>query len=118
MGDNVFLLVAVIAFGVGAVFGLSMAALHFARRSPPPMALAVMHGIFVLSGFAMLFGVVWPNFSGRPAWALAVFAVAAVGGSAMVLGWRAKPLPSGLVLVHGGAALIAFTILLAAFFGL
>ena len=118
MADNVFLLAAVIAFAIAAVFGVGMAALHFARRSPPPMALAVMHGIFVLSGFSMLFGVVWPNFSGRPAWALAVFAVAAVGGSAMVLGWRSKPLPSGLVLVHGGVALIALAILLTAFFGL
>ena len=118
MADNVFLLAAVIAFAVGAVFGLSMAALHFARRRPPPMTLAVLHGIFVLSGFAMLLGAVFPSFSGRPALALAVFAVAAVGGSAMVLGWRSKPLPSGLVLVHGGVALIAFAILLTAFFGL
>jgi hypothetical protein len=36
----------------------------------------------------------------------------------MVLGWRSKPLPSGLVLVHGGVALVGFAILLSAFFAL
>lgn len=113
-----FLTAAVILFAVAALFGATMALMHFLGRTPPKMSLAVMHGIFVVCGFGALFGVVWPNFTGRPAWALAGFALAAVGGSAMVLGWRARPLPSALVLIHGGVALLAFATLLTAFLGL
>jgi hypothetical protein len=35
----------------------------------------------------------------------------------MVLGWRAKALPSALVLIHGGVALVAFAVLLSALLG-
>lgn len=112
-----FLTAAVVSFAVAALFGATMALRHFIGRTPPAMALAVLHGVFVVCGFAALLGVVWPNFNGREAWALGGFAVAAVGGSAMVLGWRAKPLPSAVVLIHGGVALISFALLLAAFLG-
>jgi hypothetical protein len=112
-----FLTAAVVSFAIAALFGATMAVRHFAGKTPPAMALAVLHGIFVVCGFGALLGVVWPNFHGRETWALGGFALAAVGGSAMVLGWRSNPLPSALVLVHGGVALIAFAILLVAFFG-
>jgi hypothetical protein len=36
----------------------------------------------------------------------------------MALGWRARPLPSALVLIHGGVALVAFALLLGAFLAL
>ena len=113
-----YLTAAVILFALAALFGATMAVMHFLGRTPPRVSLAILHGVFVVCGFAALLGVVWPNFDGRPAWALAVFAVAALGGSAMVLGWRARPLPSALVLIHGGVAVAAFGILLAAFFAL
>ena len=111
-----FLTYAVISFALAALFGATMAVRHFSGRAPA-MALAVLHGIFVVGGFSALLGAVWPNFEGRPTWALGGFALAAVGGSAMVLGWRARPLPSALVLIHGGVALVAFAILLGAFAG-
>lgn len=110
-----YLTYAVIAFAVAALFGVTMAVRHFSGKFPGT-PLAVLHGIFVIGGFVVLFTQAWPNFDGRPTWALAGFAIAAVGGSAMVLGWRAKRLPSALVLIHGGVALIAFGILASALF--
>ncbi len=107
---------AVVLFAIAALFGGFMAVLHFLGKTPPPMGLAVLHGIFVIGGFSALIGAVAPGFSGKPVWALAIFALAAVGGSAMVLGWRSKPLPSALVLAHGGAALTGFAILAGAYF--
>lgn len=104
--------VAVLLFSVAAAFGVSMAAIHFTERRPPPVALAVLHGLFIVAGFGVLFGVVAQNFQGHAVWALGAFALAGVGGATMVLGWRAKPLPSGLVLLHGGVALIGLAILI------
>lgn len=111
------LTVAVVLFAIAAALGATMAVLHFMGKSPPPMMLAVLHAVFIVPGFGVLLGAAWPAFSGPTTWALILFGLAALGGLAMVLGWRAKPLPSALVLVHGGAALTAFAILLMAFFG-
>jgi hypothetical protein len=112
-----FLTAAVILFAIAALIGLSMAARHFFAKKPPTSILAALHGLFVVTGFSALLGLVWPNFDGRPAWALGGFALAAVGGSAMVLGWRSRPLPSALVLIHGGVALLSFALLLAVYLG-
>jgi len=106
---------AVVSFAIAAAFGISMAVRHFLGKWPGT-PLAVLHGLFVLAGFAALFTAAWPNFSGPPAWALGGFAIAAAGGSTMVLGWRSKRLPSGLVLVHAGVALVAFGLLVSAYF--
>jgi hypothetical protein len=112
------LTVSVVLFAIGAAFGITMATLHFMGRSPPPFSLAILHGVFVIGGFAMLWGALWPAFDRRETWALGLFALAALGGTAMVLGWRTKPPPSALVLAHGGAALFAFAVLLAGYFAL
>lgn len=109
---------AVILFAIAATFGASMAVLHFSGKTPPPMALALFHGLFVVCGFGALAAAAASDFGGRTTLALGVFVLAALGGGAMVLGWRSKPLPSGLVLVHGGVALVGFAILLSAFFAL
>ena len=105
-------------FAIAAIFGVTMAVLHFMGKSPPPMGLAVLHALFIIPGFGVLVGAVWRLFSGPPTWALGIFALAALGGGTMVLGWRAKPLPSALVLIHGGAALTGLAILVAALLGL
>ncbi len=105
---------AVVLFAGAASVGLTMAVLHFMGKSPPAMGLAMLHGLFVLPAFAVLWAALWPTFSGAAALALAIFGVAAIGGATMVLGWRAKPLPSALVLIHGGVALIGLAVLASA----
>ncbi len=112
--------VAVILFAIAAAFGATMAVMHFMGKTPPPVALALMHGVFVVAGFAVLLGAVWPDFHGRATWALAVFGVAALGGFTLAIGRhaRGKSLPSALVAGHGALALIAFVILLTAAFAL
>ena len=110
--------VAVLLFSIAAAFGVAMAAIHFTERRPPPWAVAVLHGLFIIAGFGVLFGVVAENFRGHATFALGIFALAGVGGAAMVLGWRAKPLPSALVLVHGGVALLGLAILIGAALGM
>ena len=110
-----YLTYAVVSFAIAALLGATMAVRHFSGKWPGT-PLAVLHGLFVIAGFVLLVTEAWPNFDGRPTWALAGFAIAGVGGSAMVLGWRSKRLPSALVLIHGGVALIAFGLLASALF--
>ena len=110
--------VAVLLFSIAAAFGVAMAAIHFTEGRPPPWAVAVLHGVFIIAGFGVLFGVVAENFRGHATFALGMFALAGVGGAAMVLGWRAKPLPSVLVVVHGGVALLGLAILIGAALGM
>jgi hypothetical protein len=110
---------AAILFGIGALFGATMATLHFLGKTPPPVALAVLHGLFVVSGLALLLGAVWPDFGGRATIALVIFGLAALGGLTLALGRhaRGKPLPSWMIVGHGSFALLAFVILLTAVFG-
>jgi len=109
---------AAILFAIAALLGATMATLHFLGKTPPPIALALLHGVFVISGLALLLGAVWPGFSGRATWALGLFGLAALGGLTLALGRhaRGKPLPSWMVVGHGAFALLAFVILLTAVF--
>jgi len=114
------LMIAVGLFAIAALGGLTMAVMHFRGKTPPPVALALLHGAFAASGIVVLLLAVWPVFSGRAAWALGLFVLAALGGFTLALGFhrRGKPLPSGLVAGHGVLAVIAFLILLTAAFNL
>ena len=114
------LMIALGLFAIGALFGVTMAVMHFRGVSPPRVWLAAVHSVFVAAGLIVLFVAVWPAFSGRAAWALGIFLLAALGGFTMALGFhmRRKRLPSALVLGHGALAVIAFLILLFAAFAL
>lgn len=114
------LMIAVGLFAIAALGGVTMAVMHFRGRTPPPVALALLHGVFAASGLVVLLLAVWPHFSGRAVWALGLFLLAALGGFTLALGfhWRGRPLPAGLVVGHGLLAVLAFLILLAAAFAL
>jgi hypothetical protein len=114
------LMIAVGLFAIAALGGVTMAVMHFRGKTPPPVALAVLHGVFAASGLVVLLLAVWPQFGGRAGWALGLFLLAALGGFTLALGFhfRGKPLPSGLVAGHGVLAVIAFLILLTAVFNL
>jgi hypothetical protein len=109
---------AVLLFVLAAVGGVTMAVMHFRGQTPPPKPLAMLHGAAAVLGILVLFLVLWPAFVGGPAVALVMFALAAIGGVALVLGFhrRNKPLPSPLVLGHGALAVLALLILLSTAF--
>ncbi len=100
-------------FVFAALIGATMAVMHSVGKTPPPVPLAVLHGVFAASGLVVLVVAVWPYFSGRAGLALGLFVLAALGGFTLALGFhlRGKPLPSGLIAAHGALAVIAFLIL-------
>lgn len=109
---------AVLLFATAAVIGLYMAVQHFRGRTPPPAGLAILHGLLAVSGVvALLLGVREIGTGTMHTWALGIFVVAALGGLYLVSHhMRQKPLPNGVVIIHGLAAVVAFLILLTAVF--
>jgi hypothetical protein len=110
--------VALILFLVAAAGGGYMAFQRVQGREIPPTGLALAHGttagvalvllIVAVVGDTAAGGLLW--------WSIGLFVVAGLGGSAMFLGYhlRGRALPTALVFAHGGLALIAFAILVAA----
>jgi hypothetical protein len=104
-----------ILFAIAALGGATLATLHFRGRTPLPMPLALLHGLLAASGLVLLAAaaLTMPGFGGLGLAALVIFLVAALGGFYLFahhLGGR--PLPSAVVLIHGGAAVVGFLILL------
>jgi len=110
--------VAAVLFAVAALGGVVMAAMRFGGRELPPMALAIVHGLFAASGLvALLLFVVNSNASTLAIVSLVGFVVAALGGfSLFAHHLRGKALPLNYVVIHGVGAVVSFAILLAAIF--
>jgi glucose uptake protein GlcU len=108
--------VAVILIALGAVVGLTMAVQHFKGRTPPKPGVAILHGLLAGSGVVLLLLGVWEmGFGTLHTWALVLFVVAALGGLYLVSHhMRQKPLPGGVIVIHGLVAAIAFLVLLTA----
>ncbi|MDQ3804405.1 MAG: hypothetical protein M3416_11305 [Acidobacteriota bacterium] len=110
--------VAAVLLAIAALGGVVMAAMRFGGRELPPMALAVIHGLFAASGLvALILPVVNSTASTVAVVALTGFVIAALGGF-MLFSYhlRGKALPVNYVAVHGAGAVISFAILLAAIF--
>jgi hypothetical protein len=111
-----------VLFAAVAVVGLTMAIGHFRGRATPVVPLAVLHGLVAAAGLVwLLMVVVGPDDAGAPVKvALGLFVLAAIGGFTLALGYhvRKRRLSSGLIIVHGGVAVVAFLVLLAAALGL
>jgi hypothetical protein len=110
--------VAIVLFAVAAVIGLYMAIGHFRGRTPPKLAVALLHGLFAASGLVvLLLGVMQAGMGGKPAIALGLFLVAALGGFTLLsFHLRGRALPNGLVIGHALLAVLGFLTLLAAVF--
>ncbi|RJP74060.1 MAG: hypothetical protein C4524_13580 [Candidatus Zixiibacteriota bacterium] len=105
---------ALVFFILAALGGITMAAMHFTGKSIP-MILAVVHGAAAVIGLALfLVAVIGVGAGGSAVAALIFFLLAAAGGLVMFLGYylRGRPLPSGLVVVHGLAALTGLILLI------
>lgn len=110
--------VAAILFAIAAVGGVIMAAMRFGGRELPPMALAVVHGLFAAAGLVTLILAVA---GARASWAAIAavvgFLVAALGGFLLFAHHlRRQALPINYVVIHGAGAVISFVILLVAIF--
>ena len=106
---------AAIVFAIAAVGGATLATLHFRGRTPPPMPLALLHGLLAASGLVLMIAaaLTQPGLRGLALASLVIFAVAALGGFYLFsFHLRGKPLPSPVVLIHGSAAVVAFLLLL------
>ena len=100
---------------IAALGGAALATLHFRGRSPLPMSLVLLHGSLAASGLALLAiaAVVQSDFGGLALASLAIFVIAALGGFYLVSHQlRDRALPSAVVLIHGGAAVVALLLLL------
>ena len=106
---------AAILFAIAALGGATLATLHFRGRFPLPVPLVVLHGSFAGSGLALLViaAVEQRDFGGLALGSLVIFVIAALGGFYLLSHQlRDRALPSAVVLIHGGAAVVAFLLLL------
>ena len=110
--------IAAVLFGIAALGGVVMAVMRLTGRELPPMAIALVHGLFAASGLiALLVAVIGVNAPTSARIALGGFVVAALGGFALFsFHLRQKALPVPLVIVHGLVAVISFVLLLAGIF--
>ncbi|MBW8889812.1 MAG: hypothetical protein JF616_18795 [Fibrobacteres bacterium] len=109
--------IAVFVFAVAALGGLVLAVRHF-KGQDRPWPLAILHGLLGAAGLILLLLPVLTG--GVPALAktaLALFVAAALGGFTLfAFHLQKKPLPSLVVIIHAGVAVIAFILLATAVF--
>lgn len=106
-------IVALVVFGLTALGGITLAALHLAGR-PAPTKLAVVHGLGAAGGLVLLIIALARGAVEASATAsLILFLAAAVAGFYLfVQHTRGASLRRGLIAAHGLAAAIAFAMLL------
>ncbi len=108
------LTIALIVFGLAAAGGLALAYMRIVKKDVS-MPLAIVHGIAAATGLVLLIlGVMQAGTTGSKA-SLVIFLAAALGGFTLFsFHLRSRPLPVPLVYIHGGAAVVAFLVLLLA----
>ena len=109
---------AAILFAVAALGGVVLALMRFGGREIPPMALALVHGLFAAAGLVTLIvAVVGAGFTTWTAAAVVGFVIAAIGGFVLFsYHLRRQALPKSYVVGHGAVAVVSFVILLLAIF--
>jgi hypothetical protein len=111
------LLTSSILLAVAAAGGLVMAGIRFMGDRSPPPALAMLHGFLAAAAVTLLsYAAATVGLPRVASVALALFVAAAGGGAILNLNyhWKQRPLPKWLVLVHAGAAVAGFVLLLIA----
>jgi hypothetical protein len=111
------LLTASVLLAVAAAGGLLMAGIRFVGDRSPPPALAMLHGFLAAAAITLLlYAAATVGLPMMALAALALFLAAAGGGAILNLNyhWKQLPLPKWLVLVHAGAAVLGFVLLVAA----
>jgi len=111
------LITSTVLLAVAAAGGLVMAGIRFMGDKPPQPSLAMLHGFLAAAAVTLLLYAAATV--GLPRLALVelvLFLVAAGGGAILNLNyhWKQLPLPKWLIVVHAGAAIVGFVLLLAA----
>lgn len=104
---------AVLAFVVAAILGITLAVMHFTHKAVP-VTLALVHGLFAASGLVALIAAgMKASFPSHTGLALGLFLVTALGGFVLFgMQLAKKALPSALVVIHACAAVVALLVLL------
>jgi hypothetical protein len=108
-------MVMIVLFAIAATGGIILAALHFGKK-PLPMWLALLHGLVAVCGVLVLVVALMklaaPTLLGV---GLALFAIAAIGGLTLFIGFYIpkKRLSSPIVILHALFAVAGFVMILA-----
>ncbi len=104
-------MVPIVLFALAALGGVTLAILRLRGRPTLPLGLAILHGLLGAAGLVALIWVVFGAGLAAKA-SLGLFVVAALGGFVLFgIQLRNKPIPIGIMLVHGLVAVIAFVLL-------
>ncbi|MGG3468620.1 hypothetical protein ABES02_14205 [Neobacillus pocheonensis] len=100
-----------IVFALAALGGLVLAS-----REERPLSVAIIHGLVAATGLVLLIIAVIQGASGTlPLTALVLFVIAALGGFVLFsFHLRNRPLPKGLIFLHGLLAVIGEVLLIIA----
>ena len=110
------LLTSSVLLAVAAAGGLVMAGIRFVGNRSPPPALAMLHGFLAAAAVTLLlYAAATVGLPKMALVALALFIAAAIGGAVLNLNyhWKQLPLPKWLVVMHAGAAVLGFVLLVA-----
>lgn len=110
---------ALVLFPIAALGGVALAVMRIKTAQNPPMPFALVHGGVAAGGMVLFIAsLIMYGASGKILIPLVIFVIAAAGGFAMfAMHLKKKIFPVPLALIHGGAAVIAFLLLLAIVYG-
>ena len=114
------ILATVVVLGLAALGGLTLAVIRLRGTPLPPSPIALIHGIVAATGLALLISVVIGHEVDQLVKvSLGVFALAALGGATIFLGFhmRNRALPIPLVIGHGLIAITGYFLLLHGLYG-
>jgi len=108
----------ILLFAIAAVFGISLI-VPVLQGKTPSRPLVFAHGGVAAFALVLLLLQFFKDGSTIPQWSVILFVVAALGGFVLFANdFQKKPIPKALALIHAGAAVVAFLILLFSFFNL
>ncbi len=110
--------IAIILLALAAVGGLVMAIMVFRRQAPPPLGLALVHGLAAAAGLVVLIGVIASaeTPSSATVGLIILFAAALAGFALFARHLKQKALPPVGIVVHALVAVAGFlTLLLGSF---